>query len=197
MVHTSARIIGHEDAMAYDAACGTSTARMFLETLYPNYISSVQGVLHMQWVGSVGQWLQQQGEQQLEYRKKIGVFLCSSQHCSRKVAEHILQQKLRAGVWYMGHTAADLSLGVGTFNDSHGSGGGGKVDQMLHMVSSEGEESLKITSQLLSCWKGSAAAGGGLPPLTAVVPPKWRQDQDWALDDVKGITYIPEVGKAD
>jgi hypothetical protein len=150
----------------------------------------------MQWIGAVGPWLQQQEEQQVGLRKKIGVFLCSTKEGSRRVGEYILQHQLRAGVWYIGHTSMDLALDMGTFDNSSSSGGGyggGKVDQMLHVASTEGEDPRKVTNQLLSCWKDAAGAAGVLPPLTAVVPLRWRAAQDWAFDGVPGLTFVPEV----
>lgn len=44
------------DVAAYDALCGPQTARLFLDTMYPEFVSQRKGVLHMQLVDPAHFW---------------------------------------------------------------------------------------------------------------------------------------------
>jgi hypothetical protein len=57
VMHAGGRVIPMPaDVAAYDAACGPRTARLFLETLYQEFLSAQRGVLHMQLVNAEHFW---------------------------------------------------------------------------------------------------------------------------------------------
>lgn len=44
------------DIQAYDTYCGPLTARLFLESMYQEFLSATQGVLHMQLLNHEHLW---------------------------------------------------------------------------------------------------------------------------------------------
>jgi hypothetical protein len=57
VLHLGARLIGEQDNMAqYDSYCGAATARMLMENMHPEFISSQPGVLQVMLVNAEHLW---------------------------------------------------------------------------------------------------------------------------------------------
>lgn len=74
VLHLGARLIGEQDSMTqYDSYCGAATARMLMETMHPEFISSQSGVLHVMLVNAEHLW---KADEKLH--KAMDAFLVSS-----------------------------------------------------------------------------------------------------------------------
>lgn len=73
VLHMGARVIGRvDDPQQYNSYCGPATARLLLETIYSDFISSQPGVLHLHLVNHEHLW-----KRDAHLHKQVDYFLVS------------------------------------------------------------------------------------------------------------------------
>lgn len=93
VLHMGARVIGKvDDPQQYNAYCGPATARLLLETIYQDFISSQPGVLHLHLVNHEHLWTRD-----AHLHKQVDYFLVSG--ALRPAAPALLELHAATAAW--------------------------------------------------------------------------------------------------
>lgn len=187
-MHAGARIIPMpKDVEAYDSYCGPQTARMFLESVYREFLSKQKDVLHIQLLNHEHLWTQD-----ADVHAKMQVFLCKTKYCVGLMRQHIVNKEYWASVWFMAHTSSDPSVGLSgdvitglqtTFNPIQ--------PQRGYAIHVKGKSGLKQTRVTLDCW----AKHPEWPPLV-VVGKASDEELTPPSRSASNIIYFPPISPA-
>lgn len=105
VLHARGRIIpAPPSARAYNAVCGAGTARLFLETMYSQFVSRAPGVLHMQLLNAEHMWARDAA-----LHERMDAWLCKTRVCVGLLLRHAAAQGYKGRVLFVGHTSLDPS----------------------------------------------------------------------------------------
>jgi hypothetical protein len=108
ILHGGARLLprpagGAAAVAAYTSACGAATARVLLETVYPEFIAPPgAGVTHLFLLNSEHMFAADEA-----HHARVDAFLCKTRFCEALLRKHVAARGWAAAVRFMGHSSAD------------------------------------------------------------------------------------------
>eukprot|EP00775_Hariotina_reticulata_P012551 gene12551-12684_t len=186
MMYAGGRVIPMPAAPeVYDSYCGSLTARLFLESMYGEFVSKRKDVLHIQLLNSEHMWTQD-----APMHAKMQLFLCKTAFCQMLMQQHVVNKRYWASVWFMGHTSSDPSVGISgdvTAQLLSAIAGNRPQGYAIHV---KGKSGLKQTKVVLDCWAQHPEF-----PALVVVGKASKEELSPAALAAKNIIFHPPVAR--
>lgn len=169
VLHAGARLIPRVPVGVYNGFCRQQTARLFLETVYEEWLQNTTGIRTVMLPNFENFY-----EGGIDQHRQMKEIICKHRTCEALMKQYVLDKSLPAKVTYMGHTSMDPSVGHESAARS--------VSQLLHV---KGKSPHKYTTELLQCY----ANRPNYPPLT-VVGQATVPELSWVSSDQ--VSFVPK-----